>query len=159
MKTITKTFGFSGLVLIGLFLVSCKKQTAVKPVVASSFTFVKATINGTLNNAAAGHQPMIYRQRFVISFNGEIYNFPELKKELEHLGSIFHTNSDTEVILAAFEQWNTQSFGRLSGMFAFALYDSHEKDLYLVRDTSGIKPLYYRVDSSSIEFASEIRAF
>lgn len=112
-----------------------------------------------LDLSTAGHQPMIYRQRFVISFNGEIYNFPELKKELEHLGSIFHTNSDTEVILAAFEQWNTQSFGRLSGMFAFALYDSREKDLYLVRDPSGIKPLYYRVDSSSIEFASEIRAF
>jgi asparagine synthase (glutamine-hydrolysing) len=112
-----------------------------------------------LDLSTAGHQPMIYRQRFVISFNGEIYNFPELKKELEQLGSIFHTNSDTEVILAAFEQWNTQSFGRLSGMFAFALYDFREKNLYLVRDPSGIKPLYYRADCNSIEFASEIRAF
>ncbi|MGH2565070.1 MAG: asparagine synthase (glutamine-hydrolyzing), partial [Ginsengibacter sp.] len=65
----------------------------------------------------------------------------------------------TEVILAAFAQWNTQSFTRLSGMFAFALYDTIEKDLYLVRDPSGIKPLYYAATNTSIEFASEIRAF
>jgi asparagine synthase (glutamine-hydrolysing) len=107
-----------------------------------------------------GHQPMKYdNDRYVISFNGEIYNFHALKNELKLLGMKFHTQSDTEVILAAFAQWNTQSFAKLSGMFAFALYDTFEKNLYLVRDPSGIKPLYYSVTPTSIEFASEIRAF
>ncbi len=106
-----------------------------------------------------GHQPMIYQNRYVISFNGEIYNFPELKNELIQLGRCFQTHSDTEVILAAFAQWNTQSFAKLSGMFAFALFDTLKKDLYLVRDASGIKPLYYSVADGTIEFASEIRAF
>jgi asparagine synthase (glutamine-hydrolysing) len=108
---------------------------------------------------SAGHQPMMYQDRYVISFNGEIYNFPELKSELELAGLHFHTNCDTEVILAAFAHWNTQSFAKLGGMFAFALYDILEKDLYLVRDASGIKPLYYSSTSNGIEFASEIRAF
>jgi asparagine synthase (glutamine-hydrolysing) len=106
-----------------------------------------------------GHQPMLYQDRYIISFNGEIYNFKELRNELMQMGMQFHTHSDTEVILAAFAQWNTQSFARLSGMFAFALYDTMEKDLFLVRDASGIKPLYYSVTNDSIEFASEIRAF
>jgi len=109
--------------------------------------------------SASGHQPMIYKERYIISFNGEIYNFHHLKKELMQAGMAFHTHSDTEVILAAFAQWNTQSFARLKGMFAFALYDSVEKNLFLVRDPSGIKPLYYSVSHNSIEFASEIRAF
>ncbi len=108
---------------------------------------------------SAGHQPMVYQQRYVISFNGEIYNFQELKNELTQLGKRFHTHSDTEVILAAFAHWNTQSFAKLSGMFAFALYDTIEKDLYLVRDASGIKPLYYSMADGNITFASEIRAF
>jgi len=106
-----------------------------------------------------GHQPMIYQERYVISFNGEIYNFHSVKGELIQAGWQFHTQSDTEVILAAFAQWNTQSFAKLSGMFAFALYDTLQKDLYLVRDPSGIKPLYYATTHTSIEFASEIRAF
>jgi asparagine synthase (glutamine-hydrolysing) len=75
------------------------------------------------------------------------------------MGMQFHTHSDTEVILAAFARWNSQSFARLSGMFAFALYDTIEKDLFLVRDASGIKPLYYFINDSSIGFASEMRAF
>jgi asparagine synthase (glutamine-hydrolysing) len=107
----------------------------------------------------AGHQPMSYQDRYIISFNGEIYNFPELKKELQQMGFRFNTHSDTEVILAAFARWNTQSFSRLSGMFAFALYDTVEKELFLVRDASGIKPLYYSVSKTAIGFASEIRAF
>jgi len=107
----------------------------------------------------AGHQPMSYQDRYIISFNGEIYNFPELKKELQQMGLCFTTHSDTEVILAAFARWNTQSFSRLSGMFAFALYDTLEKELFLVRDASGIKPLYYTVNEASIGFASEMRAF
>jgi asparagine synthase (glutamine-hydrolysing) len=109
--------------------------------------------------SAAGHQPMAYSSRYIISFNGEIYNFPSLKSELSNLGWQFCTHSDTEVILAAFAQWHTQSFAKLSGMFAFALYDKQEKELYLVRDPSGIKPLYYTSNTTSLQFASEIRAF
>ncbi len=106
-----------------------------------------------------GHQPMIYLDRYVITFNGEIYNFPELKKELQQSGMHFNTGSDTEVILAAFAKWNTQSFARLKGMFAFALYDMERNDVYLVRDPSGIKPLYYSRGAASLAFASEVRAF
>jgi asparagine synthase (glutamine-hydrolysing) len=106
-----------------------------------------------------GHQPMIYKTDYVISFNGEIYNFPSLKSELTNLGAAFKTNSDTEVILAAFAQWGEQSFTKLKGMFAFALYDKVNMQLYLVRDPSGIKPLYYSTTTSGLQFASEIRAF
>ena len=109
--------------------------------------------------SAAGHQPMIYSDRYVITFNGEIYNYPELKQELACAGLEFRTGSDTEVILAAYSRWGTQSFARLRGMFAFALYDQQEQDLVLVRDPSGIKPLYYSRDTTSVAFASEIRAF
>lgn len=107
----------------------------------------------------SGHQPMIYDNRYIISFNGEIYNFPALKKELMDGGWQFQTHSDTEVILAAFARWNVQSFSRLAGMFAFALYDRQEGEVYLVRDPSGIKPLYYSVNDTGLRFASEIRAF
>ena len=107
----------------------------------------------------SGHQPMIYNNRYVISFNGEIYNFPELKNQLQQMGWQFHTECDTEVILAAFAQWNTHSFHRLRGMFAFALYDKAEQTIYLVRDPSGIKPLYYSTIDKTLQFSSEIRAF
>lgn len=109
--------------------------------------------------SAAGHQPMQYGERFVITFNGEIYNFPELKEELMGCGYHFRTLTDTEVIMAAFEHWGWQSFEKLSGMFAFALYDTQNSDLYLVRDVSGIKPLYYFSNQNAVVFASEIRAF
>ena len=107
-----------------------------------------------------GHQPMSYAAgRFEITFNGEIYNYKELKSELERAGACFKTNSDTEVILAAFASWGTASFNRLNGMFAFALWDKENKKLYLVRDASGIKPLYYSITKEGLAFASEIRGF
>ncbi len=109
--------------------------------------------------SAGGHQPMCYQNKYIISFNGEIYNYKDLKNRLLQSGSAFQTNSDTEVILAAFDTWGTQSFEKLSGMFAFALYDIAGSQLYLVRDASGIKPLYYSETSTSLEFASEMRAF
>ncbi|MBS1755750.1 MAG: asparagine synthase (glutamine-hydrolyzing) [Bacteroidetes bacterium] len=112
-----------------------------------------------LDLSPAGHQPMIFANRFIISFNGEIYNFPDLKNELQLLGQKFYTHSDTEVILAAFAQWGTQAFSKLKGMFAFALFDNVTNQLYLVRDPSGIKPLYYFLQNNRLEFASEIRAF
>lgn len=112
-----------------------------------------------LDLSSAGHQPMIWKDRYVISFNGEVYNFETIRKELENFGHRFRTQSDTEVILAAFEQWGTQSFAKLQGMFAFALWDKEEEQLFLVRDPSGIKPLYYYYNDAGIQFASETRAF
>jgi asparagine synthase (glutamine-hydrolysing) len=106
-----------------------------------------------------GHQPMHYQNRYTISFNGEIYNYLELKNELFSLGNVFIGNSDTEVILAAYSQWGSQSFAKLKGMFAFALWDSEEDQLYLVRDAAGIKPLYYHCTETGLHFASEIKAF
>ncbi len=112
-----------------------------------------------LDLTSAGHQPMHYGERFTITYNGELYNFRSLKKELEALGMSFKTGTDTEIVLAAFAIWNTQSFAKLNGMFAFSLWDSEEKMLYLVRDAAGIKPLYYSTHSSGLAFASEVRAF
>ena len=110
--------------------------------------------------SASGHQPMIDSSgRYVLSFNGEIYNYLEIKAELLREGSIFNTESDTEVILAAFAAWGTQSFERLNGMFAFALWDKKEAQLFLVRDPSGIKPLYFSTHKDGIAFSSEIRGF
>lgn len=106
-----------------------------------------------------GHMPMQYQNRYFITYNGELYNFLILKKELKALGHQFNNHTDTEVILAAFAQWNTQAFARLKGMFAFALWDIEDKELFLVRDPAGIKPLYYATGSSCLVFASEIRAF
>jgi len=114
-----------------------------------------ALIDLTIN----GHQPMQYQTRYHITYNGELYNFEVLKEELVKLGHRFNTHTDTEVIEAAFAQWNTQSFAKLNGMFAFALWDDREKELYLVRDPAGMKPLYYSTILGTLTFASEIRAF
>jgi asparagine synthase (glutamine-hydrolysing) len=112
-----------------------------------------------LDLSAAGHQPMQYTSRYTITYNGELYNFKTLKTELQSLGKQFTTGTDTEVILAAFAQWGTNSFAKLNGMFAFALWDNQESFLYLVRDAAGIKPLYYSTHNGGLAFASEIRAF
>lgn len=112
-----------------------------------------------LDLSSAGHQPMVWKDRYVISFNGEVYNFKFLRTELMNCGHRFATETDTEVILAAYDQWGTQSFAKLEGMFAFALWDKFEQQLLLVRDPSGIKPLYYFHDDAGIKFASETRAF
>ena len=107
-----------------------------------------------------GHQPMPYdKERYWISYNGELYNYIEIKAELAEAGFIFKTSSDTEVILAAFAAWGTNAFRRFNGMFAFALWDAVTATLYLVRDRSGIKPLYYSFTGRGLCFASEIRAF
>src|SRR5437879_5498986 len=92
----------------------------------------------------AGHQPMISPDAsHVISYNGEIYNYQSLRDELEKLGKIFATKSDTEVILQAYRQWGTKAFDKLQGIFAFALYDKSRNKMLLVRDHIGVKPLYY----------------
>ena len=107
-----------------------------------------------------GHQPMMSTdERYVLIYNGEIYNFKELKSELINLGYTFKSTSDTEVLLNGFIHWHRGIFERLNGMFALAIFDNQEKCITLARDYAGIKPLYYYLEGSSLYFASEIRAF
>lgn len=105
-----------------------------------------------------GEQPMTYRGK-VIVFNGAIYNFPELKSELEKWGHQFLTETDTEVILAAYDQWGIQCVDRFNGQWAFALYDPTENIIFCSRDRFGIKPFYYAAFGGRFHFASEIKAF
>jgi asparagine synthase (glutamine-hydrolysing) len=108
---------------------------------------------------AGGSQPIANEDdRLQVIFNGEIYNFLELAAELESLGHRFRTRSDTEVIVHAYEQWGRNCVRRFNGMFAFALWDSYKRELFLARDHLGIKPLYFADLGSRILFASEIKA-
>lgn len=110
--------------------------------------------------SALGAQPMHSASgRYVISFNGEIYNFAALRAELSHHGYAFKSHSDTEVILAGCDVWGIQrTIPRLAGMFALAIWDAHAETLSLVRDRVGIKPLYYTENGGEVAFASELRA-
>ena len=87
-------------------------------------------------------QPMFYED-YVLIFNGEIYNFQEIKEELLALGHIFHTQSDTEVILHAFKQWHTRCVDKMVGMFAFVLLDKKKGEIHAFRDRAGVKPFFY----------------
>lgn len=112
-----------------------------------------------IDTTSAGHQPMLYQQnRYAITYNGELYNYLLLKADLKAIGFQFKTNSDTEVLLAAYAAWGTKAFDRLEGMFAFAIYDKQNSNVVLVRDVAGIKPLYYAVTKEGLAFASEVRA-
>jgi asparagine synthase (glutamine-hydrolysing) len=107
-----------------------------------------------------GHQPMENRRGDqILSYNGEIYNFRELRAELEALGHVFRSRSDTEVVLAAFEQWGDAAAGRFNGMFAFAHHCRRTRRLTLARDRYGVKPLYYAQVRQTFLFASEVKAF
>lgn len=105
----------------------------------------------------AGHQPMFSEDggKIALVFNGEIYNFRELRKELEALGHSFISKTDTEVVIHAYESWGMKCLDRFNGMFAFGLWDSNQ--LILARDRYGIKPLYYHEDADRLIFASEIK--
>ena len=112
-----------------------------------------------LDLSPAGHQPMASDDgRLSVTFNGEIYNYLELRAELAERGHRFHTGSDTEVLLAAFQEWGSASLHRLRGMFAFGIWDRAADRLFLARDRLGEKPLYWWRDGERFAFASEIRA-
>src|SRR5512138_987828 len=114
-----------------------------------------------LDLSPSGNQPMTYADgRFKIIYNGEIFNFLELKKELESKKYQFITTSDTEVILAAYDCWGKDCLDKFNGMWAFAIWDELKQSLFLARDRFGIKPLYYSYRSNdSFSFASETYAF
>ncbi len=112
-----------------------------------------------LDLSPLGHQPMSTADgRYSIVFNGEIYNFRQLRTELESAGQVFRTGSDTEVLLALYATCGDRCVERLQGMFAFAVWDSAEQTLFLARDPLGIKPLYFWRAGATIAFASELRA-
>lgn len=109
-----------------------------------------------LDLSSAGHQPMHSSDgRYVIVYNGEIYNYKELRAELRQLGCQFHTQTDTEVLLVAWQVWGLSCLGRLLGMFAFVIYDKQAKTLTCVRDAFGIKPFFYSTNARYFLFASE----
>lgn len=112
-----------------------------------------------IDTSAAGHQPMLTDDgRFALVLNGEIYNYREIQRELEAKGEVFISSSDTEVLLKAFRVWGRGCLDKLNGMFAFAVWDDLEKELTLVRDRAGIKPVYFAAASEGFVFASEIKA-
>ncbi len=107
-----------------------------------------------------GAQPMVSAdRRFILVFNGEIYNYRELRKELETAGRTFASHSDTEVLLRLWEAEGKECLGKLRGMFAFAIWDESAKSLTMARDPYGIKPLFYRIEAGTLFFASELKAF
>jgi asparagine synthase (glutamine-hydrolysing) len=112
-----------------------------------------------LDLSPSGHQPMASPDgRVWVTYNGEVYNFRELRAELESRGHAFHSKSDTEVVLASYREWGLAAVNRFRGMFAFALWDSSLRLLHLCRDRFGVKPLYYSSSRNGVSFASEIKA-
>jgi asparagine synthase (glutamine-hydrolysing) len=113
-----------------------------------------------LDLSEAGMQPFVGGDgRYRLVHNGEIYNYRELRAELEPRGHTFRTGTDTEVLLAAFVEWGPACVERFNGMWAFAIWDTERKQLFASRDRFGIKPLYYRLDGGRFSFASELKAF
>ncbi len=107
-----------------------------------------------------GHQPMSTNERrYWITYNGEIYNYLEIKKELEDLGRDFSTKTDTEILLYSYCEWGTRCLDKLNGMFSFVIWDDKEKKYFAARDRFGIKPLYYYMRGNKLAFASEIKQF
>ena len=107
----------------------------------------------------AGHQPIFNEDKtLVINFNGEIYNYKEIRKELIELGHTFSTNADTEVILHGFEQWQEGVLDKLRGMFGFAIYNTVDHSLFIARDFFGIKPIHYTQVGEHFIYASEIKS-
>jgi asparagine synthase (glutamine-hydrolysing) len=128
---------------------------------ASFFSAMGHKRLSVLDLTSAGHQPMCTEDQSIwISYNGEVYNYREIRAELEREGSIFSTETDTEVIIKAYQKWGNASFSRFNGMFAFVICDRSKKKIIAVRDRFGVKPLYYWTSPNGIiAIASEIKQF
>ena len=111
-----------------------------------------------LDLSEQGHQPMSFHNNTIV-FNGEIYNYKEIRDELIKLGHTFSSNCDTEVVLHAYTEWGEESVKRFIGMFAFAIYNQDSQKVVLCRDRAGIKPLYFYHDGNSFLFGSELKTF
>lgn len=112
-----------------------------------------------LDLTPAGHQPMHLKERGLsIVFNGELYNFQELRGQLQQQGYVFCSTSDTEVLLAAYDYWGQDCVSHFNGMFAFVIYDANKSQLFLARDRAGEKPLFYCSDENNLYFTSELKA-
>ncbi|MEC5144385.1 asparagine synthase (glutamine-hydrolyzing) [Chitinophaga sp. 212800010-3] len=109
-----------------------------------------------LDLSSSGHQPMHFNQYSII-FNGEIYNFKQIRSELEKLGHIFHSGADTEVLLKGYAQWKEKVLDKCIGMFAFVIFDRNSGEVTLFRDRAGVKPLYYYWNKQTLLFASELK--
>ena len=103
------------------------------------------------------NQPLKFKN-YLIVFNGEIYNYLELKKELRNIGYKFKTTSDTEVLLYSYLHWGKESLKKFEGMFAFAIYDTNNNKIFIARDRFGIKPLFYNINGSKFIVSSEKKA-
>lgn len=118
--------------------------------------FVRLSI---LDLSPAGHQPMFSAdERYVLIFNGEVYNYIELREELKAKGHSFRSGTDSEVILAAYREWGEQMLHRFNGMWAFVIYDRRDKTVFAARDRFGVKPFFYCIDGQRILFGSDIRS-
>lgn len=106
-----------------------------------------------------GRQPFMYAGRYVVVFNGEIYNYLELREELQQNGCFFYTQTDTEVLVASYAYWREKCVEHFNGMWAFAIYDREEKKVFCSRDRFGVKPFYYTIQENMFLFASEIKQF
>ncbi|MCH2021235.1 MAG: asparagine synthase (glutamine-hydrolyzing) [Saprospiraceae bacterium] len=111
-----------------------------------------------LDLSQKGHQPMTFKN-WILVYNGEIYNFKEIAKDLQELGHFFESGSDTEVILKSFDQWGTQAVDKFIGMFAFVLYNQETNQIYVFRDRAGVKPLFYSIRDGLFLFSSELKSF
>lgn len=108
-----------------------------------------------IDTSDSANQPMVYRDKYVITYNGEIYNYLEIRKELEQKGYSFKTKSDTEVVLASYDRWKEECVNKFDGMFAFGIYDIANKKLFIARDRYGVKPLYFFYSDDEFYFFSE----
>lgn len=112
-----------------------------------------------LDTSSKGRQPMRnMKGNLSITFNGEVYNYKEIRKQLETEGYCFHSDTDTEVVLYSFEKWGVECLDKFNGIFAFAIWDNEKRELFLARDRIGVKPLYYWIENNKLIFASEIKA-
>ena len=119
------------------------------------FGFVRLSI---IDLSPLGHQPMFSNDgRYVLVFNGEVYNYIELREELKSIGYQFRSKTDTEVVLYSYIEWGENCLNKFNGMWAFAIYDNIEKKVFISRDRYGIKPFYYYLDDNKFIFASEIQ--